>query len=1582
MAIIICLWLAIQTTPVQNWLVGIVSNKLSKELGTQVSVKHVNFSLFNKADIEGVFVADKTKDTLLYAGQLKVRITDWFIFKDKAVIKYVGLEDAVIKLQRKDSIWNYQFIVDHFSSPIKSTSTKSNKDGLALNLKKIDFKNIRFVNNDRWIGEQIDVKLGSFVVDAENIDFNKGSLILNSIIIDKPVVILDNYTALRPLKLKKPRKEDSISRLNPADMFVKVTNLKINSGTFISNANQDKPTLHFDGEHIAFNKINGSFNNVLLQKDTITASIEINCNERSGLVVKQLNAKYKVTPQIMEFANLNLETNKSKLGNYYAMKFNRFNNDFGNYISKVVMVADFRQSNVHSNDIAFFAPALSHINKNIQIGGKYKGTVTDFNITHLFAKAGSSIITGNFNMKGLPDFEKTFISLNNGAVYTTANDLLQYIPILKSYTNPNIPALGNIVYKGSFNGHYNNFISNGNLSTNLGALYTNLSMKFPAKQEPTYTGQINTQQFNLGKFINSPIIGNISFQGKINGSSYTLSKMKTTFDGDIKKLELNGYAYSNISTLGTFEKQAFNGQVKIADPNLDFIGIMQIDLTEDKPKFNLFADILKSNYKELKITPNYNLQVTGTLDVNFKGTNIDNFEGEAKLLNAVVTNNNQLIKFDSLVIASNYINNIKHLRLSSADFSSNILGNFSIIGLPASFQSFLHKYYPAYIAEPDTIPQNQDFSFDITTGYAEPYLKLIDTNLYGFNDAYITGSINTKANTLQTNIQIPGIGYKDYFLSGVELIGKGTMDSITVSGDILSTVINDSTHLPMTKFSISSANDHSKVNIQTRANSTLNDAFISADVFTLEDGARVEFQPSSFVINEKKWNIEKNGIFVVRKNFLSTNNLKLTQGLQEIYFNTETEDDNNATNLIIDFKNVVIGDFVSYALKDPKLEGVTTGKIKVDNIFRNLTADANLQVKHFKVDEDSIGIANVIAGYNSKTGKITWNWISPNTDYDFNIKGSYDTKDSTVTNKLNTDIVFNKTRIKPLQKYLKGIFSDVDGIATGTLKVVGNDSVNLIGNVLVKNAGLLVDYTQVYYIIDSAQIKFEEDGIDFGRFTVKDKFNNQALVKGKLYEKNFKNMAFDFEANTNKLLLLNTKAKDNNQFFGTAIGKASLSFKGPETNAKMTIIASSNDTSHIYIPNSVSKESDEADFIVFKQFGKEMEVQKKSSAFNLLVDLDLTANEKVSIDVILDDIAGDVIKATGNGRLHIKAGTNEKLDIRGRYNIENGLYDFNFQSLIKKPFILMPDVGNYIEWSGDAMDAKIHVDASYETNNVRLSDLTGNASGIMSSNVSNLRESVFVIAQLRDQLMQPSIKFKIDFPQNSPVKTDPDFAQFLGRMEKDENEMLQQATSLIVFGSFAPYGKGLLAGGNSYTSNISGYVNSLSQRIMSAASKIISGFLAKLFNDKSLKVDLGTSIYSSGSILNQGVNTTTSKVDRQIFNFKIGKSFFNNNVIVTFGSDLDFNIGNAASGDLQWLPDLNVEFVLSKDRKLRAIIFNKNSLDISGATFGRRNRQGISFSYRQDFERFFSKASNQQSPTSSKPTTSLSKDVEFIRKDP
>jgi hypothetical protein len=56
------------------------------------------------------------------------------------------------------------------------------------------------------------------------------------------------------------------------------------------------------------------------------------------------------------------------------------------------------------------------------------------------------------------------------------------------------------------------------------------------------------------------------------------------------------------------------------------------------------------------------------------------------------------------------------------------------------------------------------------------------------------------------------------------------------------------------------------------------------------------------------------------------------------------------------------------------------------------------------------------------------------------------------------------------------------------------------------------------------------------------------------------------------------------------------------------------------------------------------------------------------------------------------------------------------------------------------------------------------------------------------------------------------------------------------------------------------------------------------------------------------------------------------------------------NSNTQWLPNLNIEFVLSKDKKLRLIIFNKTTLDVS---FGRRNRQGVSISYRKDFDKLF-----------------------------
>jgi hypothetical protein len=304
--------------------------------------------------------------------------------------------------------------------------------------------------------------------------------------------------------------------------------------------------------------------------------------------------------------------------------------------------------------------------------------------------------------------------------------------------------------------------------------------------------------------------------------------------------------------------------------------------------------------------------------------------------------------------------------------------------------------------------------------------------------------------------------------------------------------------------------------------------------------------------------------------------------------------------------------------------------------------------------------------------------------------------------------------------------------------------------------------------------------------------------------------------------------------------------------------------------------------------------------------------------------------------------------MKGRYNIENGRYDFNFQSFLRKPFDLMP--GSYIEWNGDPYNANIHIDAQYVAEHVSINDLISNQntsqSSFFNSSIRGYRGDVYVIAELRGRLSQPDINFRLDFPLGSVIKNDNDFALFLNRLQSDKAEMLKQVTYLIVFGAFAPYGEARTS-----TTAYSLGLNTISQKLTAEINKIVSNILYKVTGDKSLQLDISANTYSSSSYF--GTNTNNNALDRQSFNFKINKSLLDGKVILSFGSDFDFGLTSSSTyvqgGSFQWLPDISAQFILSKDRKLRAIVFSRSSLDASQTGsylgLGRRNRQGVSLSY-------------------------------------
>ena len=1532
---------ALQTAIVQNWLVNIATNKLSKDLGSRVEIKSVSFNFFNKANLNKILILDKKQDTVLQAESVSVNITDWFFFKKNIELKYFSISDALIKVNRTDSVWNYQYIIDHFAS--KNPSTK--KANSNFQIKKVEFKNIKILKNDAWRGEFLTIKLKDLLVETHQLNFDKNIFEIDNIQITEPFVDIQKFNGNRPVNYIFPPVDNSIPEYL---LQLNVKQFGIKNGTLQINNDFEKPLEGFDGSHIWLTKLNIDLDDFKAHGDTLKSVVNINAVERSGLLVKQLKAHLKWTPKILELAHLDLVTNKSRLTNYYAMKFNNFDDDFAEYATNVTMQARFKNSFINSDDIAFFSTDLKTWKKELQLDGSFYGTVSNFKFNKLYAKEknNGTTISGDLTMQGLPDIDKTFIGFKNGNIRTNHKDLSAIIPSLKNVQSPNLTALGTILFNGNFNGTTSDFITTSTISTALGSISSNINMKLPVKKEATYNGTMNLTGFNLGKFLNEKQLGIIEFDGKFDGYSLNTNKLKTKLDGSFKTFEYNGYAYKNIITNGTFQNKYFSGEVKINDTNFDFIGNAEADFSKALPQFNILADLKKSNLKALNFSKD-DLSLIGLLDINFTGTNIDNFLGSAKFLNASIRNNKAEIKFDSLNISSEYYDSTKFLHLASNDFSANVYGDFKILDLPNAFQYFLHNYYSAYIAAPKANIKNQKFKFDLSTRFVEPYLQLFDKKIKGFNDAHLTGVIDTKASKFNIDFLMPYGRYNNLEATGVSLKGIGNIDTLSLTGNLNNFKVSDSLNFPNSRISIASHHDVSRVSLKTSANNTLNDADLNAIVETSTTGIRIKFNPSSFVLNNKKWNLDKEGEINLTKNLTEAKKVKFLQGFQEISIETSPDEGGNTNSLDINLKNVVAGDLTSLFLKYLKIEGITNGNIHVDDIFGKLNAFANLKIDQFRIDADSIGVAYIKSNYNSKTGFISANVNSPNTDYNFTLDALIDLKKD-ANNSINTVLILNNSRIDLVQKLVgNDVFSNLKGYATGSLNISGKpNALDLLGKINLNKASLKVNYTQVKYFIDSAIISFENDGINFGEFIIRDTLNNTGTVRGKLYEKNFKKLTFDFDLATNKLLLINTTFSDNSLFYGNAIGKATFAFKGPEDNCRMTITSEVNEASHFTIPNSNNRETSDANFIVFRPIGVEMTEVKKRSNFNVSVGLDLIANNKVDFEVILDELTGDVIKAKGNGRIKIKVGTTEDLDIRGKYNIEEGSYDFNFQSLIRKPFILKKGDNNYIEWSGSPYDANVHIDAMFEARNISIKELIGNTQASFNNSSKNYRDDVYVIATLSGKLMQPDIKFRFDFPQNSPIKNDDVFDRFRRKIESDENEMLKQVTYLIVFNSFAPYGDASVE----QTNFTSIGVNSISAIITKQINKSFTNLLYKITNDKSLAFDLSSNVYSSNDLFSQG-NINASQFDRYNLKFKIGKSFFSDKIRFTFGSDFDINLRSSAqSGNFQWLPDWNVEWSLTNDKNLVLLVFSKNSLDISGNSLGRRNRQGIGISYKKDFD--------------------------------
>lgn len=184
-----------------------------------------------------------------------------------------------------------------------------------------------------------------------------------------------------------------------------------------------------------------------------------------------------------------------------------------------------------------------------------------------------------------------------------------------------------------------------------------------------------------------------------------------------------------------------------------------------------------------------------------------------------------------------------------------------------------------------------------------------------------------------------------------------------------------------------------------------------------------------------------------------------------------------------------------------------------------------------------------------------------------------------------------------------------------------------------------------------------------------------------------------------------------------------------------------NEYSQLFIPLSGSEEVGENGFISFVKKDTSLMPEKyKVSAAGFTMDFQLQPTPDAQVQLIFDEKVGDIIKANGSGDLRIVINEFGEFKMYGDYTVEEGDYLFTLKNVVNKKFRL--EKGGFIHWSGNPEDADMNMSAIYELR----TSLTPLFLSHEHTDAVRKRYPIDCVMKLSGKLMEPDIVFDIQMP--------------------------------------------------------------------------------------------------------------------------------------------------------------------------------------------------------------------------------------------
>ena len=812
--------------------------------------------------------------------------------------------------------------------------------------------------------------------DFGNINFKQHKIYISD------VVLFDTKTALVKYKKEEDLNLQFIvdafstgdtttkSPSAPWDISFRQVTL-LNNNFSYRNEDDTLKTSGINFSDIYAGKINTRIEDIRIIQDTINAKIDyLSLIEKSGFILKDFSSFAKISPIGIQLDELKIKTAESKIATDLTFKYKHYR-DFYDFVNQITLKADFDHSLLEMNDIAYFAPELRGLYKKLYVSGKISGKINDLrgkNMNLLLANTSTQFI-GDIKLTGLPKIDETLIYLNVERLKTNYNDLKQLaIPPFETSQTLDIPSniakLGNIKFKGTFTGLYNDFYAYGDFSSALGKLSTDLAVHHDNKKNiEIYKGKLKSTSFDFGEFLGAKLLGKATGNVTIDGSGLTLEKIEAGLNGTINSLEFNNYTYNNIAIEGNIAKQIFKGKLKVKDDNIDFDFNGKVDFTNKLPNLDFIATINRADLAALNfIKTSKKSNLSTQVIINVTGSNIDNLIGSINFDNTIYQQDNEIYKSNAFSLVSKEDNAGKSIEIFSDILDAKVNGNFKILDLPVSVERLLSDFLPSYFSKisGSKIISPQNFEYSILLKKTDAVTRLFAPKITIAPKTLIKGNFNSLTNEFSLTGNSTKLTFGNFSVRNWNVNAK-TNNGLQFSTGCERFYISDSSWLR--DFNIVTSTISDSVNLSlTWDNKSKNEykGDIKALInFNSNNIIKLKLLPSNFVLSDSAWAISKANEVVIDTNYITVKNIMLEHGNQSIAIDGIVSE-NRTERLNLSLKNFNLSNLNIFTKPlGLTLKGIVNGESSINDIYQKPVLLSDNNFISFFVNDNAMGDGDI-----------------------------------------------------------------------------------------------------------------------------------------------------------------------------------------------------------------------------------------------------------------------------------------------------------------------------------------------------------------------------------------------------------------------------------------------------------------------------------------------------------------------------------------------------------------------------------------------------------------------------------------------